>query len=169
MVVLPVPVLLMEPKQSDGEALGDPSILEKATAMDRAILDGLRVLVVEDELDGREMLVAVFEGYGAHVSAVASAAEAMEALERAPPHILICDIGLPGEDGHELMRRIRALEAKTGGRIPALALTAYAGIEDRRRALAAGFDLHVPKPAAPSELVAKAALLASGRDERGDS
>ena len=120
-------------------------------------------MVVEDEADSRAMLVAAFEQYGAKVSAVASAREGIEVLQRAPPHVLICDIGLPGEDGHEFIRKVRALEADSGGRIPALALTAYAGPGDRRMALAAGFDLHVPKPAEPAELVAKVAALAGPR------
>ena len=77
------------------------------------------------------------------------------------PEAVLCDIGLPGEDGHEFIRKVRALEAERGGRIPALALTAYAGREARRKALAAGFDLHVPKPAEPADLVTKVAALAA--------
>jgi CheY-like chemotaxis protein len=166
-VVLPIPALLMDPKDGEAEAPNEPSSQETARAqMDRTMLEGVRLLVVEDEADGREMLVTVFEGCGAKVSAAASAAEAIEALQRATPDVLICDIGLPGEDGYELMRKVRALEAQRGGRVPALALTAYAGAEDRRRALEAGFDLHVPKPAAPAELMAKAALLAGSRGRR---
>jgi CheY-like chemotaxis protein len=109
------------------------------------------------------MLVSLFAQCGAEVSAAASAAEAIEALQRAIPEILVCDVGLPGEDGHEFIRRVRALDAERGGRIPALALTAYAGPEDRGKALAAGFDQHVPKPAVPAELVAKVALLVRPR------
>jgi CheY-like chemotaxis protein len=130
------------------------------------MLEGVRLLVVEDDADGREMLVAVFEEWGAKVSAAASAAEGMEAVRRAPPDVLVCDIGLPRQDGHEFIRKVRALEGERGVRIPALALTAYSGPEDRRKALAAGFDLYVPKPAAAAELVAKVAALAGprGRD-----
>ena len=160
-VVLPIPALLMEPRDREAEALGEPGRPAAAQAeMERTMLEGVRLLVVEDDPDGREMLLTVFAGYGATVSAAASAAEAMEALHSATPDVLICDIGLPDEDGHELIRRVRALEAERGGRVPALALTAFAGAEDRRKALAAGFDLYVPKPASPAELVAKAALLA---------
>ena len=120
------------------------------------------MLVVEDEADGREMLVALFEESGAHVSAAGTAREPREILERAIPDVVVCDVGLPGEDGHELMSRIRALGAEKGSRVPALALTAYVGSEDRLKALAAGFDMHVAKPAAPAELVAIVAALASG-------
>jgi two-component system CheB/CheR fusion protein len=164
-VSLPIPPLLpVEPKDSAGEAPTEPSRPEMAwTEPGRTMLEGVRLLVVEDEADSRAMLVAAFEHYGAKVSAVASAREGIEALQRAAPDVLICDIGLPGEDGHEFIRMVRALEADSGGRIPALALTAYAGPGDGRMALAAGFDLHVPKPAEPAELVAKVAALAGPR------
>jgi len=164
-VSLPIPPLLpVEPKDDKAAARTEPSRPETAwTEPGRTMLAGVRLLVVEDEADSRAMLVAAFEQYGAKVSAVASAREGIEVLQRAPPDVLICDIGLPGEDGHEFIRKVRALEADSGGRIPALALTAYAGPGDRRMALAAGFDLHVPKPAEPAELVAKVAALAGPR------
>ena len=165
-VALPIPPLLMSLTDTEqAEVLIEPTASEKAwTALDRTMLEGVRLLVVEDEADSREMLATAFEHCGAQVSTAASASEAMEVLERATPDVLVCDIGLPGEDGHALIRKVRALEAERGGRIPALALTAYAGPEDRQKALAAGFDTHVPKPAAPAELVAKVAVLAgSGR------
>ena len=161
-VSLPIPTLLLEPK--DGEAGGptESSRLE-TTELDRTLLEGVRLLVVEDEDYGRGMLVEIFEQCGAKVSAAASAAEGMETVRRAPPDVLVCDIGLPGQDGHEFIRKVRALEAERGGRMSALALTAYSGPEDRRKALAAGFDLYVPKPAAAAELVAKVAALAGPR------
>ena len=130
------------------------------------MLDGVRLLVVEDEADSREMLVAVFEQCGAIVRAAASAGDGMAALQRALPDVLVCDIGLPGEDGHEFIRKVRALEAERGSRIPALALTAYSGPEERAKALAAGFDLYVPKPATAAEMVAKVADLAGRRRGR---
>jgi CheY-like chemotaxis protein len=163
-VTLPIPPLLMEPGGGTAEEPGEPSRSEAAWSdIGRTALEGRRLLVVEDDADSREMLVSLFAQCGAEVSAAASAAEAMEALRRAIPEMLVCDVGLPGEDGHEFIRRVRALDAERGGRIPALALTAYAGPEDRGKALAAGFDQHVPKPAAPAELVAKVALLVRPR------
>ena len=161
-VSLPIPPMLpVEPTDSEAAAPTEPSRPETAwSEPGRTMLEGVRLLVVEDEADSREMLVTAFEQYGAKVSAVASAREGLEVLQRAPPDVLICDIGLPGEDGHEFIRKVRALEADRGGRIPALALTSYAGPGDRRKALAAGFDLHVPKPAEPAELVAMVAALA---------
>ena len=131
---------------------------------DPEALKGVRVLVVEDEADSREMLVMVFKRSGATVTAAASAGEAMEALRRATPDLLVCDIGLPGEDGYELIRRVRAHEAEEGGRLPALALTAYASPAHRQQALAAGFDKQVSKPVVPVELVTQASLLARRSD-----
>jgi len=158
-VSLPIPTLLLEPKDSEAGGPSEPSRPETVD-LDRTMLEGVRLLVVEDDADGREMLVAAFEQCGAKVRAAASAGDGMEALQRALPDVLVCDIGLPGEDGHQFIRKVRALEAERGGRIPALALTAYSGPEDRGKALAAGFDLYVPKPAAVAELVAKVAALA---------
>jgi CheY-like chemotaxis protein len=121
------------------------------------------MLIVEDDSDTREMLVTIFEQCGARVRAVASAEEAIAAIRRETPDLLVSDIGLAGEDGHALIRKVRALEAGKGGRIPALALTAYAGPDARAKALAAGFDLQLSKPAVPAELMAQAALLAGLR------
>ena len=122
-------------------------------------LDGLRVLAVDDEPDTREMLVAGLGQCGAQVTAVGSAAEALEAFASAVPDLLISDIGMPDEDGYELIRRVRELPAEGGGRVPAIALTAYARVEDRMQALRAGFQMHVPKPVELAELVAVAASL----------
>ncbi len=123
-------------------------------------LHGLRVLVVEDEPDARELLVAVLTQCEAEVLAVSNVAEALLKLEEWRPDVLISDIEMPGEDGYALIRRIRALPAERGGRIPAAALTAYARAEDRMRALLAGFQIHLPKPVEPTELAAVVASLA---------
>ncbi|MBU7582320.1 MAG: response regulator [Nostoc sp. TH1S01] len=115
-------------------------------------LTGVRVLVVEDDLDSREFLVFVLEQYGATVIAVANAATGFGILPEFQPDILISDIGMPMEDGYSLIRRIRKLPAKQGGKIPAIALTAYAKTEDSQQALAAGFQTHLPKPIEPTLL-----------------
>ncbi|HWS86245.1 MAG TPA: PAS domain S-box protein [Pyrinomonadaceae bacterium] len=122
-------------------------------------LDGVKILVVDDEPDTREMLKAGLGQCGADVSVAASAAEAMGAIENSPPDLIISDIGMPEEDGYELMRRIRRLPAEAGGRVPAIALTAYARVEDRMHALRAGYQMHVPKPVELAELAAVAASL----------
>jgi CheY-like chemotaxis protein len=162
-VALPLPTSSPETTGGAPVALERPRPGTVWTVSDQKALDGVRLLVVEDDADSREMLVAVFERSGAVVTTAASAAEATEALRRATPDLLVCDIGLPGEDGLEFIRKRRALESKEGGRIPALALTAYAGPVHREKALAAGFDKQVSKPVVPAELVAQVAVLA-GRD-----
>jgi PAS domain S-box-containing protein len=112
-------------------------------------LRGLRALVVEDDPDTRHFLTILLESHGVKVSGAASAKEALQVFSANRPDVLICDIGLPGEDGYALLRQVRALGADKGGNTPALALTAYAGLEDRQRVLAAGFQMHVAKPMDP--------------------
>ncbi|WP_437970463.1 response regulator [Sorangium sp. So ce260] len=128
-------------------------------------LEGLNVLVVDDEDDTRELLVTMLEQCGAQVTAVASTAEALLALKALRPDVLVSDIAMPGEDGYALIRKIRAFPAKSGGRTPAVALTAYARTEDRMRALRAGFNTHVPKPIEPAELLAVLANIVGSREE----
>ncbi len=122
-------------------------------------LDGLRVLIVDDEADARHLLTMILGQYGAQVMAASSASDALLALQEYRPHILVSDIGMPQEDGYTLIRQVRALPTDQGGRIPAVALTAYARAEDRTQALLAGFQLHVPKPVNPGELAAVVANL----------
>lgn len=122
-------------------------------------LDGLKVLVVDDEPDTRELLKVGLGRCGAEVTAVGSAAEALAAITAEVPDLLISDIGMPDDDGYELIRRVRQLPAHSGGKVPAIALTAYARVEDRMQALRAGFQMHVPKPVELAELVAVAASL----------
>ena len=121
-------------------------------------LKGVQVLVVDDDPDARESIAVALEQSGACVHAVGSAAEAVESLERNPPDVLLSDIAMPGMDGYALLRQARA--RLRGARVVAAALTAYAGEEDRRRALAAGFQMHLAKPVEPAELVATVAKLA---------
>ncbi|MCT7970676.1 PAS domain-containing protein [Laspinema olomoucense] len=116
-------------------------------------LAGLKILVVDDEFDTREFLITALEQYGAEVFAAASSAEAIALIQERQPEILLSDIGMPGEDGYTLMRQIRTLPPEQGGKIPAAALTAYTRTEDRILALAAGFQMHIPKPIDPRHLV----------------
>ncbi len=124
------------------------------------LLKDLRILVVEDEKDTRDLLVMTLEGCGAEVTSTVSVPEALAAFDRRTPDVIVSDIGLPGEDGYSLIRKVRA---RNGGRVPAAAVTAYAGAEDRRRALESGFQTHLAKPVDPSELVATVARLAGRR------
>lgn len=141
---------------------GQRSKVEGIQIHDAQVLKDLRVLVVDDELDSRSLLGIVLEQSGAKASLAGSAAEALESFEGAGFDLLISDIGMPGEDGYELIGKIRRIPAKKGGRIPAIALTAYARVEDRVRALNAGFQAHIAKPVEPVELVAVVASLAKG-------
>jgi PAS domain S-box-containing protein len=122
-------------------------------------LDGLKVLIVDDEPDTRELLTMGLTQCGAEVKAAGSVAEALEVIITEAPDLLISDIGMPNEDGYELIRRVRELPAESGRKMPAIALTAYARVEDRMQALRAGYQMHVPKPVELAELVAVAASL----------
>ena len=128
-------------------------------------LRGVRVLVVDDEADSRALVRRVLEDRGATVAVAGSADEAMEQFGRGPPDVLLSDIGMPGEDGYGLVRRVRALGPGRGGDVPAVALTAYARLEDRLRAMQHGFQMHAAKPIEPAELVLIVATLA-GRTGR---
>ena len=123
-------------------------------------LDGLHVLIVDDEPDTLELLTIALKECQAEVTPVTSAASALRAFEQSRPDVLVSDIGMPDEDGYSLIRKVRALEDENGGMIPAIALTAYAREEDRVRALLAGFQVHVAKPINPVEFVAVVASLA---------
>jgi PAS domain S-box-containing protein len=125
-------------------------------------LEGLHILAVDDEADTRELLRVLLEGCNARVTLASSAQEGLEALQRGPVDLLVSDIGMPHEDGYSFIRRVRALPQGKAGRLPAVALTAYARVEDRMRALRSGFQSHVPKPVEPLELLAVLASL-SGR------
>lgn len=123
-------------------------------------LAGLRVLVLEDEPDARELVERVLQERGATTLAFASALEALDACSSQAPDVIVSDIGLPGVDGYEFIRRLRTSEGPRGRNTPAAALTAFARSEDRRRALLAGFQTHVAKPVDPLELVVVVAALA---------
>jgi CheY-like chemotaxis protein len=116
-------------------------------------LYGLKILVVDDDVDTRELIEWVLKRVGAEVTSVGSAREALEVLEREKPHVLVSDIAMPEEDGYSLLKKIRALPPESGGRIPAIALTAHSLVQDRLQSLRAGFQNHVPKPVVPEELV----------------
>ncbi|MGH7985192.1 MAG: hybrid sensor histidine kinase/response regulator, partial [Candidatus Binataceae bacterium] len=122
-------------------------------------LHGVRVLVVDDEADTREMIAEILREAQAEVATAGSSTEALELVNQWRPDVLIADIAMPGEDGYALISQLRARPSRNGGRIPAAALTAYARVEDRMRALSAGFNLHLAKPVQPAELLAVVASL----------
>ena len=130
-----------------------------------ARLDGLRVLLVENDDDTRALLSMMLRPHGADVTSASSAAEALQVLEAALPDVLISDIGMPDKDGYELMRQVRALPPERGGLVPAIALTGYAGAKDQKLAISAGYQLHMAKPLEAQELVAAVASLAERTGE----
>ena len=127
------------------------------------VLEGVRVIVVDDQQDALDLAVAILTAASAEVRACQSAVEAFATVLGWRPDVLIADIEMPGEDGLSLIRRVRALEPMHGGKIPAIALTAYGRVEDRVRTLSAGFSMHLPKPVDPAELTTVVASLA-GRE-----
>jgi signal transduction histidine kinase/DNA-binding response OmpR family regulator len=134
-------------------------IMELLTFPNLPSLKGIRVLVVDDELDSREFTAMVLEECGAVVVAAASVSEALAAFAESSFEVLVSDIGMPEEDGYSLIAKIRGM--KQGGKIPAVALTAYARVEDKSKAIAAGFEMHLSKPVEPAELATVVASLAS--------
>ena len=129
-------------------------------------LDGLKVLVVDDEQDTCDLLKMMLERCGAEITIATSAGSALEAMGQTSFDLILSDVGMPGTDGYELMQMIRNLPAERGGRTPAIALTAYARAQDRLRAFRAGYEMHVPKPIEYAELVTVMASLA-GRNNNG--
>jgi CheY-like chemotaxis protein len=146
--------------EEEGESAKDESAISN---LQSEMLSGLRVLVVDDEPDALDLIRAILERKGASVTAVGTADAAWGALEGAWPDLLLCDIGMPGEDGYQFIRRLRAHESSRGLKTPAVALTAYAGESDRALALEAGFQLHVAKPVDPAGLVSVIADLIESR------
>ena len=123
-------------------------------------LAGVEVLVVDDEEDARTLVKRLLEARGATVRTAGSAAEALASIRAVRPQVLVSDIGMPGEDGYGLIRRVRTLEAGRENSLPAVALTAYARAEDRMKAVRAGFQMHIAKPVEPAELLTMVASLA---------
>jgi CheY-like chemotaxis protein len=125
-------------------------------------LQGTSVLLVEDDPDGREVVASVLTRCGADVTTAPSAEVALAQLQKRRVDVIVCDIHMPGMDGHAFMRRVRQLRPKEGGRTPAAALTAAVTAADRMEALAAGFQIHLAKPVQPAELAMVVASLAAG-------
>jgi PAS domain S-box-containing protein len=161
-VTVYLPVLAARRGAEDTAAATLPSLMRA-----EADLRGVKVLVVDDQEEARELIRRVLEDCRATVVTAGSAAEALTLVERERPDLLVSDIGMPEADGFELLRRVRALGAERGGRMPAIALTAFARSEDRTRALRAGFLVHVAKPVDPAELVATVATVTGRVDPLG--
>lgn len=153
---LPIPILV-RPSQF-GEERVDPG--DGASISGRIpSLAGLRILVVDDEADAREIVSAILGEAGAVTASASSSSEALALMDQWKPDLLISDIAMPRESGFDLIREVRARPAESGGRIPAIAITAYARVQDRLKVLSAGFQTHVPKPIEPIELATIVASL----------
>jgi signal transduction histidine kinase/CheY-like chemotaxis protein len=166
-VNLPLAATARQSNQQDGAA-NQPQDDMPPTA---AVLDKVRVMIVDDQADARELIAMVLAQAGAEVVAAGSVADALRSLKGTRPDVLLSDIGMPDEDGFTLVNRLRSLSPEEGGRIPVIALTAYATEDDRQRALAAGFENHVSKPVNPAELISavaeSAAKVATAADSQG--
>ncbi len=158
-IYLPLAATSRLPQQESRRPESEVKQAERIATEESRRLDGVRVLVVEDNPDTLEMLRFILRESGAEVIAAESADEAMDALERFRPDALVSDIAMPGKDGYDLIREVRSRAPEQGGKIPAVAVTAYARAEDRMRALASGFQMHVAKPVDPNELIAVVASL----------
>jgi CheY-like chemotaxis protein len=155
-VMLPLPSLHEVPNAAEKT---EPKKERNSPTTTQHSLSGLRVLVVDDDRDTRELVAVVLTTCGAEMVTVGSATEALNQMERQRFDLLISDIGMPEMNGYDLIGRIRQLGEDHGGRTPAVALTAYAGIDDRKRALAAGYGMHIPKPFVAAELIGAAIFL----------
>jgi CheY-like chemotaxis protein len=152
--------MVVHARKDDAEQVHPGFASGMAVNRSRIGLEGIRVLVVDDEPDARDLIKRLLEDCKAVVSTAASAAEAVPILEAQRFHVLVSDIGMPVVDGYEFLRQVRQLKPENGGRIPAIALTAFARSEDRTRALMSGYQVHVAKPVEPAELVATVASVA---------
>jgi PAS domain S-box-containing protein len=151
--------LMSTPRQPSPESPRDEAPPPKERMENGHKLEGVRLLVVEDHMETLEMLKFIFDESGAEVITATSVEEALDALDRFKPDALVSDIAMPDRNGYDLILEIRSREPERGGKIPAVAVTAYSRAEDRIRVLAAGFQMHITKPINPDELIAMVASL----------
>jgi PAS domain S-box-containing protein len=165
-VRLPLTAIYSEPEREDHPPETTP---RENPPMPEVSLADIQVLVVDDEVDARDLVKKLLEMAGATVSMAGSASEAMEHILARRPDVLVCDIGMQEEDGYSLIRRLRAIEKKEEGVLPAVALSAYARSEDRTKAIRSGFQIHLAKPVEPAELLAVISSLAGRATAKRES
>jgi CheY-like chemotaxis protein len=135
---------------------------ESPAPIDASLLEGMNILVVDDDEDARLLLEMTLRGYGAAVTTAGSAAEALAAIDRALPDVVLSDIGMPHQDGYDLLRRLRARPPEQGGAVPAVAVTAYTSAADRSATAAAGYQAHIAKPFEPGDVARLVKRLVNG-------
>jgi PAS domain S-box-containing protein len=167
--IVSLPLTVLHPLEEPWERVHPQSKPRDLPSIPAISLNNVSVLVIDDELDARNLLKLLLESAGAVVYLAQSAEQGMEHLLTKSVDVLICDIGMPDVDGYSLMRRIRALDDSQKSEVAAVALTAYARLEDRTEAMSAGFQNHLPKPVEPAELLAVVQSLANPRSKRGSS
>lgn len=164
-VTLPIPALLQSAEELNAEDEGVKSTSSEPpesllTGVSSDLLAAIRILVVDDDADAQGAICSLLERYGAHVRSVSSVGSALQALETEVPDVMISDLGMPGEDGYDLIRRVRLLPPTKGGLVPTMAVSAYATDSHRRSAVKAGFQKYLEKPVDPSRLIRDVARLA---------
>jgi CheY-like chemotaxis protein len=165
--VVSLPLTVFHPPPEEGEREHPKSKAGELPVPPAISLEGIRILAVDDDADARNLLKVLLESAGATTYLASSAREGMQQLLRRPVDVLICDVGMPETDGYTLMRQIRTLDDRQKNGVAAVALTAYARLEDRMAAIQAGFQNHLPKPVEPSELLAVVRSLANPRSNPG--
>jgi signal transduction histidine kinase/CHASE1-domain containing sensor protein/ActR/RegA family two-component response regulator len=160
-----LPILVNQQRTSSVEPTQQSQQIADDYFHDHQSLEGIKILVVDDEADARELITSILEAAGAMAMAVSNTTEAINKILELKPSILISDIGMPGEDGYSLIRKVRSLNPEQGGKIPALALTAFATTEDRNQAITAGYQEHIAKPVEPRELVDVMLILIERRGQ----
>ena len=159
-VKLPVMATRTQATEAEAEPVNEMEVTSPELLDCPPELEGIKVLAVDDDADSRMLIAAILGKCGAVVETCASVAETLALFERFQPDVLVSDIGMPDQDGYDLIRRIRSGNGSLR-RLPAVALTAFARVEDRMKALSAGFNMHVPKPVEPAELITVVASLIS--------
>ena len=167
-VTLPI-TAVVSPVTRVAESENRDAVKETSGISDRPNLAGIKILAIEDGADARELLRVVLEGFGADVATASSAREGLEVMAGWRPDVIVSDIGMPGEDGYSFIEQVRKLKASEGGNTPAIALTGFVRVEDRMRALEAGYQMFVPKPVQANELGKTIATLVGRADEGSES
>src|SRR5262249_42726483 len=158
----PIRALSDFPREDEKRVISEAQLEDLSTPPAPKRLDGVRVLVLDDDADTRELLSVALTTSGAEVTTCQSSTDALAEIKRQKPDCIVSDVGMPGEDGYSFMKKLRALKKNDGGEIPAIALTGFAGADHKTLADAAGYQAHIPKPVELAELTSEIARLTAG-------